>query len=75
MCEDLHQDLIGEECGHDLLIVGSGSMLEHVKTKFNERVLVNSASITSWLDGHERPGDFLKRRISVDFCIWHVEPY
>ena len=43
---------------HDFLIVGEVSMLEHVKTQFNERRLVKSANITSWLDGYEREGHF-----------------
>ena len=43
------------------------------KQKFKERLLVNSTSIISWLDGYERQGHFLKRTISVDYFGLHLE--
>ena len=62
---DPDRDLIGGEHGGDFLIVGEVSILEHVKTQFDGRFLVNFANIISLLECCERQGPFLKR-ISVD---------
>ena len=54
-------------------MVGLTSRLECLAEEFKSHFLVKKAEIVSWKPGHQSETHFLKRRIFVDECVWHVE--
>ena len=62
-----------EQRGDDFLVCGLRRSLEKLTEEFNRHFLVKKSEIVSLKPEHQSETHFLKRRISVDECGWHVE--